>query len=350
MTPLDDDSSILSPEYDLFGGGAQLMMMADDFPASNSRDPVEREQLATDGLSMQSHMGHSVAIPISGRKSPFSSYSFHNGNNGFNHQHNNNGSKHNYAYNAQPKLTGGTHPKRLGGDLVGQFGGSFTESNRNESSFHGGIPGAPMPSPISPGHVLHHNNNNNNMFSLHSTVPSAALYSCSQAMEHSFSPQSPPFSPSAMALSAPKAQTNMVAASPRSFNESMFSFRPGSLSSLEQQLEKQKKRKENHNAVERRRRDMMNILISRLALLVTTNTTGLDPSAANKLNKGEVLEASVKRILLLNQVILELSAHLRQLDPSNAAVQEYGEIIASLVTCVPDCDIGGSDMRPDSSS
>lgn len=323
MTPPEDGSSIVPLEYELFGHGTQAMMLAEDLAPSNLNELGESPRPSANVSHMQQkHSGHSLAIPISGRKSPMAAHH-----------------KYAVANNPQLRISSGTIPKRLGDDFAAHYSASFSEDNRNSgTSFHGGIPGAPMPSPITSGLAPLHS-----IFPFPSTAPST-LFPCSHATENSFSPQSPPFSQSPMAVSALKSQSHNVSASPRSFSESMFSFRPGSLSSAEHQLEKQRRRKENHNAVERRRRDMMNILISRLALLVTSSPTGLDPPAANKLNKGEVLEASVQRMLLLNRVAADLAEQMRQLDPGNPVMVGYRDVIASLVTQIPDADIAGADL------
>ena len=159
----------------------------------------------------------------------------------------------------------------------------------------------------------------------------------------SYLPQSPPMSrslgksPAVSGGDGGGVTVGSVGTSPRSLTESMFSFRAGSMSTkLGQQEERQKRRKENHNAVERRRRDLINGMISQLALIVTASPGRLETSAASKMNKGEVLEASVRRMLTVNQMVVELAQQLAFVDPRNQVLSRHGELISSLVTSFPD--------------
>lgn len=201
-------------------------------------------------------------------------------------------------------------------------GGSFVQA-----------PGAPMPSPINYNHPV----------GVQEMMVPFHLYGHSQPTDETFSPRSPPMEHAHLNVMVNKGP--IVAASPRSLNEGMFSFRANSLSTMEQQVEKQRKRKENHNLVERRRRDLINIMISRLALLVSAGSTGLDQVAANKMNKGEVLESSVRRILLLNQMTTELAQQLLMLDPNNQILSNYAGILSSLVTVLPESEAVSLDSK-----
>jgi len=92
---------------------------------------------------------------------------------------------------------------------------------------------------------------------------------------------------------------------------SLFQFRTGQPSSTEQIVEKQKKRKESHNAVERRRRDHINEMIHQLGLLVDEG----DGESA-RLNKGEILQKAVERIRMLERIAEIQATHLGVVDPT----------------------------------
>lgn len=179
------------------------------------------------------------------------------------------------------------------------------------------------------------------------------------------SPGSPPFS--MLSLSLPTASSSafaaaagtrpatgtslqkIISASPRSFSESIFSFRTGSLSTTEEILAKQRRRKENHNAVERRRRDQMNVLIQRLSLLVTASPQGPDAASAERLNKGEVLEAAVKKILALNQACVDLAQRLAALEPNSPHLVAHQSVLLSAITHLPE-NLGDLHSPPDTGS
>ncbi|KAG5519498.1 hypothetical protein PMAC_002126 [Pneumocystis sp. 'macacae'] len=89
-------------------------------------------------------------------------------------------------------------------------------------------------------------------------------------------------------------------------------------------LEKHRKRRESHNAVERRRRDNINEKIQELATLVSEslfkNKTGSNSDVKNlnnsdfKLNKGEILRKSVDYIRSLRNCINELNTRSQWLE------------------------------------
>ncbi len=94
-------------------------------------------------------------------------------------------------------------------------------------------------------------------------------------------------------------------------NNSMFQFRATNPASAEQIIEKQKKRKESHNAVERRRRDHINEMIHQLGLIVDDGD-----GESIRLNKGEILQRAVERIRFLEQVVQVQRDHLAIVDPT----------------------------------
>lgn len=268
---------------------------------------------------------HSSAIPISGRRSPMPNP--------------------NSAYKYIPTSTmaaqrSNSSASRLGSNKVNISSSTGTGMAKSPGShfFESPLvtPSAPMPSPVMISHATGFN---------YGYVP----FAHSLPTDETFSPQSPPLSKLSVNTVTNKSTNMGISASPRSLNDSMFSFRTGSLASVEQQMEKQRKRKENHNAVERRRRDMINIMISRLALLVSANQSGLDVATAGKMNKGEILEASVKRILLLHQMSIELSRELSAIDPNNHLLEKYDLFLRSLVTILPEHD-SMTDSRADHES
>lgn len=90
----------------------------------------------------------------------------------------------------------------------------------------------------------------------------------------------------------------------------------------EQLEDKQKKRKESHNAVERRRRDHINEMIQKLAAQVAPKSSSEERS---RLNKGEVLEKSVKLIENLSRIVQIQKSRLLEIDPTFAIVSEEEE-------------------------
>jgi microphthalmia-associated transcription factor len=91
----------------------------------------------------------------------------------------------------------------------------------------------------------------------------------------------------------------------------MFQFRTTHPTSSEQIVEKQKKRKESHNAVERRRRDHINEMIHQLGCLVEDGE-----GEAGRMNKGEILQKAVERIHVLEKAVELQGARLALVDPT----------------------------------
>lgn len=117
-----------------------------------------------------------------------------------------------------------------------------------------------------------------------------------------------------------------------SLNESMFSFKATSAASLEELAAKQKRRKDNHNAVERRRRDHINEMIQKLSFLLNREegrVCGLPGDNSSRLNKGEVLERAVNRIVQSNKLINTLMERLVSLNDAWRPT-EYDEILKTL--------------------
>ncbi|EMR08276.1 hypothetical protein PNEG_03441 [Pneumocystis murina B123] len=99
-------------------------------------------------------------------------------------------------------------------------------------------------------------------------------------------------------------------------------------------LEKYRKRRESHNAVERRRRDNINEKIQELASLVSKNPfkdkiklnmdSGDKGYSDFKLNKGEILQQSVNYIQCLQNYINELNSRSKLLE--NEVIRLGGDI------------------------
>lgn len=98
---------------------------------------------------------------------------------------------------------------------------------------------------------------------------------------------------------------------PAGLSGSLFQFRAQHPASTEQFVEKQKKRKESHNMVERRRRDHINEMIKELGCLVDEGD-----GESVRMNKGEILQRSVERLRYLEQVIHHQRQHLALVDPA----------------------------------
>lgn len=98
---------------------------------------------------------------------------------------------------------------------------------------------------------------------------------------------------------------------PAGLSGSIFQFRAQHPASAEQFVEKQKKRKESHNMVERRRRDHINEMIKELGCLVDEGD-----GESVRMNKGEILQRSVERLRYLDQVIHHQRQHLALVDPT----------------------------------
>jgi len=92
----------------------------------------------------------------------------------------------------------------------------------------------------------------------------------------------------------------------------LFQFRTTNPASADQIMEKQKKRKESHNAVERRRRDHINEMIQQLGSLVE-DASG---SEAGRLNKGEILQRAVEKIRHLERIVRLQKNRLAVVDPN----------------------------------
>lgn len=84
---------------------------------------------------------------------------------------------------------------------------------------------------------------------------------------------------------------------------------------IENLLEKQRRRRESHNAVERRRRDHINEMIQRLNIIVpemADDGYGLDSS---KSNKGEILSKTVEYIQNLQYAYDKALSFILKIDP-----------------------------------
>lgn len=188
-------------------------------------------------------------------------------------------------------------------------------------------------------------------------VPVPTIFHHSPHLPRSSSsyPSAESFSPQSASL-----QTSVFAGSPpRSLADSTLSFCVSPSSQSAEQIERRRRRKETHNAIERRRRDLMNILIARLSILVfgggaagpapASASAEVVPAAAHasgagveqeggacRMNKIEILEASVRRLLLVQNALSELSQHLQTVDPECGALRKYSDLLGTLVTGLPD--------------
>ncbi|KAI9312691.1 Myc-type, basic helix-loop-helix domain-containing protein, partial [Dichotomocladium elegans] len=77
--------------------------------------------------------------------------------------------------------------------------------------------------------------------------------------------------------------------------------------SMQHLFEKKRRRRESHNAVERRRRDTINDRIAELATL-------LPDRDAVKMNKGVILKKSVDHIRFLHEKLSEYQQHIQELE------------------------------------
>lgn len=77
---------------------------------------------------------------------------------------------------------------------------------------------------------------------------------------------------------------------------------------MDQIFERKRKRRESHNVVERRRRDNINARIDELSTLLPSELI------TQKLNRGVILENSVKHIRLLKQKIEDQQQRIKELE------------------------------------
>jgi predicted metal-dependent hydrolase len=91
------------------------------------------------------------------------------------------------------------------------------------------------------------------------------------------------------------------------------------------QYEKRRRRRESHNAVERRRRDNINERIQELSTLVPDCST--DPN--NKPNKGAVLRKSVDYIRQMQQMMQQQIRRNQELEAKIAQLQRECGIVTS---------------------
>eukprot|EP00158_Paraphelidium_tribonemae_P007043 Partr_v1_DN28087_c1_g1_i1_m57482 len=84
-------------------------------------------------------------------------------------------------------------------------------------------------------------------------------------------------------------------------------------------MERQRKRRESHNAVERRRRDHINDRIQELAILVPD-------CESSKSNKGIILRKTTDYVRFLQNTNKSLMAHVQMLQEEVAALKhKYGD-------------------------
>jgi hypothetical protein len=97
---------------------------------------------------------------------------------------------------------------------------------------------------------------------------------------------------------------------PSSYTEEVSFRDPGMIVGVEG-VDKRRKRRESHNAVERRRRDNINDKIQELnALLPTDNAT----PASSKTNKGIILKRTVDYVRTVNSGIHRMDDRIRELE------------------------------------
>src|ERR1700692_1629069 len=82
------------------------------------------------------------------------------------------------------------------------------------------------------------------------------------------------------------------------------------ITSLQGIMEKRRRRRESHNAVERRRRDNINDRIHELGTLLPD----LENDGINKPNKGYILRKSVEQIKSLQHEVTEYSQRIKELE------------------------------------
>lgn len=85
-------------------------------------------------------------------------------------------------------------------------------------------------------------------------------------------------------------------------------------------MEKRRRRRESHNAVERRRRDTINERINELGTLLPESM--LDSNGPNKPNKGVILKKLVEHIRFLQQEMQTYQARIQDLENILRSYQE----------------------------
>lgn len=85
-------------------------------------------------------------------------------------------------------------------------------------------------------------------------------------------------------------------------------------------MEKRRRRRESHNAVERRRRDNINDRIQDLSILVPE----IQSDTSNRLNKGVILKKTTDYIRKLQGVNSDLTARVQEME---ARIAELDSII-----------------------
>ena len=81
---------------------------------------------------------------------------------------------------------------------------------------------------------------------------------------------------------------------------------------LEEVDSRLKRRRESHNAVERKRRDHINEMIQKLNQLISDNSLEIEPS---KSNKGEILSKTVEYIMKMQSNLSEAMNFIRTYHP-----------------------------------
>jgi hypothetical protein len=84
-------------------------------------------------------------------------------------------------------------------------------------------------------------------------------------------------------------------------------------------------------------------MIAQLSVLVTAGNSSsssyashhLNNTSGGRMNKGEVLEATVKRMLTLNHTISELFQAIASLDANHEVLARYSHLIPTLITQLP---------------
>ncbi|RUP46713.1 helix-loop-helix DNA-binding domain-containing protein [Jimgerdemannia flammicorona] len=91
---------------------------------------------------------------------------------------------------------------------------------------------------------------------------------------------------------------------------------------MQQMFEKRKRRRESHNAVERRRRDNINEKIQELSTLLPEAIV----DGANKPNKGAILRKSVDHIKSLQSDVVKYQFKIRELESMLETVRNGGTL------------------------
>ncbi|KAG2185011.1 hypothetical protein INT43_000924 [Umbelopsis isabellina] len=118
--------------------------------------------------------------------------------------------------------------------------------------------------------------------------------------------------------SAPNHRNSVDYASP---SPSSYEDDPKIQANIQQAMERRRRRRESHNAVERRRRDHINECIQKIGFLLPDETPD---GLYNKSNKGSILQSSIEFIKSLEEQITFYQSRITQLEADLCQVGQQG--------------------------